>query len=69
VKTKGVMDRYISPEAWAAETETHAGSWWEAWAKWLGSHSGMAIAPPDMGNASAGYAPLADAPGTYVMQK
>lgn len=63
------MDRYISPDTWAAETETHAGSWWEAWAKWLGSQSGTAIAPPEMGNASAGYAPLVDAPGTYVMQK
>jgi polyhydroxyalkanoate synthase subunit PhaC len=69
IKTKGAMDRYTSPETWADETDAHDGSWWEAWATWLGSHSGAMTAPPDMGNAVAGYAPLGDAPGTYVMQK
>ena len=69
LKTKGMLDHYISPEAWAAETETHDGSWWEAWARWLREQSGDLIAPPEMGNASAGYAPLVDAPGSYVMQK
>jgi polyhydroxyalkanoate synthase len=69
IKTKGAMDRYTSPETWADENAANDGSWWEAWITWLGSHSGAATAPPDMGNAIAGYALLDDAPGTYVMQK
>jgi len=27
------------------------------------------VAPPAFGNAAAGYPPLGDAPGTYVLQK
>ncbi len=69
IKTKGVMDRYIDPQAWVAETETQDGSWWEAWVAWLDDRSGATTKPPAMGAPKAGYAAIADAPGTYVFQK
>ena len=69
IKTKGVMDRYIDPQAWVAETETQDGSWWEAWVAWLDDRSGAPTKPPAMGAPKAGYAAIADAPGTYVFQK
>tara|TARA_R110002012_G_scaffold69052_2_gene178971 strand:+ start:107 stop:2014 length:1908 start_codon:yes stop_codon:yes gene_type:complete len=69
IKTKGVMDRYIDPQAWVAETETQDGSWWEAWVAWLDDRSGAPTKPPAMGAPNAGYAAIADAPGTYVFQK
>jgi len=56
-------DRYIDPEAWAAETPTKDGSWWLEWVSWLDELSGGPVPPPAMGKA------LADAPGTYVFQK
>jgi polyhydroxyalkanoate synthase len=43
------------------------GSWWPSWQHWLAAHSSPEpVAPPPMGNAGAGYAPLGDAPGEYV---
>ncbi len=43
------------------------GSWWPTWQQWLVDHSARErVAPPPMGNAAAGYAPLGDAPGEYV---
>lgn len=56
-------DRYTDPESWAAETPKKDGSWWVEWVAWLDERSGMPVPPPAMGNA------LADAPGTYVLQK
>jgi polyhydroxyalkanoate synthase len=68
VQTRSNMDRYTSPETWAANTPTKRGSWWPEWTAWLVSHSGAPTAPPPMGAAAAGLLPLCDAPGTYVMQ-
>lgn len=54
-------------DAWAANAEQHAGSWWEDWAAWLAQHSGeLRTAPP---LTSAGFPKLADAPGTYVLER
>ena len=39
------------------------------WAAWLDGHSSGRIAPPTMGAVEAGLAPVADAPGTYVLQR
>jgi len=60
---------YVDPDAWAEQTPRHAGSWWPQWQAWLASRSSPPEAPPPMGNAAAGLAPLGDAPGTYVLQK
>jgi poly(3-hydroxyalkanoate) synthetase len=37
------------------------------WLAWLGERSGKKVAPPSMG--SEAHPPLADAPGTYVLEK
>ncbi len=59
-----------TPQAWFAATDPHSGSWWPTWQRWLAQHSATAqVAPPPLGNADAGYPPLDDAPGKYVLQK
>jgi poly[(R)-3-hydroxyalkanoate] polymerase subunit PhaC len=62
-------DRYVDPDTWAAETPTIEGSWWPEWVAWLDKRSGKPVAPPKMGAPAKGYPPVADAPGTYVLQK
>ncbi len=64
--TKGRRDTYVDPGVWAADAPLRSGSWWPEWAKWLEVHSGAVVPPPAMG--AAGYAPIADAPGSYVLQ-
>ena len=54
------------PEAWKAGIEKKDGTWWPDWTNWLDERCGKMIAPPTMG--SKKYKPLADAPGTYVME-
>lgn len=60
---------YRAPDEWAAQAEKHEGSWWTAWGQWLREHSGNQTQPPSMGAESKGYAPLCDAPGTYIYQR
>tara|TARA_R110000868_G_scaffold355081_1_gene616349 strand:+ start:364 stop:792 length:429 start_codon:yes stop_codon:yes gene_type:complete len=69
IATKRAMDRQIDPQSWAAATEHRDGSWWEAWVEWLDGHAGEPAILPGMGNQKDGYPILADAPGTYVLQK
>ncbi|MFA5123566.1 PHA/PHB synthase family protein [Zavarzinia sp.] len=66
----GANDTHVEPETWAATMPHHQGSWWPAWAEWLEKlQAGHAlVAPPPMGAADAGYAPVCKAPGTYVHQ-
>ena len=60
----------LDPDQWMQQAALHQGSWWPAWAAWLASHSGSADAPPpSLGNQSAGYRVLGDAPGDYVLQR
>jgi len=54
------------PEAWKSGIEKKDGTWWPDWTNWLDERCGKMIAPPKMGNKK--YKPLADAPGTYVME-
>jgi polyhydroxyalkanoate synthase len=58
------------PQSWFETTEPQAGSWWPVWEHWLAQHSTQKrVPPPLLGSAKAGYAPIADAPGTYVLRK
>ena len=58
---------YIPPDEWLTLAPRHEGSWWPEWSTWLAAHSGSPVAPPPMG--ADGYPPLADAPGSYVLEK
>lgn len=63
-------DHHPAAEDWAAATPRQTGSWWAPWADWLVRKDGGApIAPPPMGRADLGYAPLDPAPGRYVRQE
>jgi polyhydroxyalkanoate synthase len=60
----------LTPQEWFDTTQPQAGSWWPIWQHWLAQHSKPAlVAPPPLGCAAAGYPPIADAPGEYVLQK
>jgi polyhydroxyalkanoate synthase len=67
VATKTETARYVDPDTWLASTPRHEGSWWPEWENWLSEHSRPGAAPPEMGSPRAGYPPIADAPGTYVL--
>lgn len=66
--SRAATDKFIDAETWKATTPSTDGSWWPAWQSWLAQRSTPGAAPPSMGNAKAGYAPLYDAPGQYVQQ-
>ena len=68
VATKQADAVYVDPEVWLTETPPKSGSWWPEWIAWLDGNSGAPVTPPKTGCSSLGYAPLCDAPGTYVMQ-
>ncbi len=69
VHTREPHDRYISHHHFHAEMPYHKGSWWPEWQQWLAQRSSGQVAPPPMGAPEAGYPPLYDAPGEYVMLK
>ena len=66
VATRPAEGHYLDPDVWAAEATRKEGSWWPEWVAWLSARAGAAQAPPAMGAPKAGYAPVCDAPGTYV---
>jgi poly[(R)-3-hydroxyalkanoate] polymerase subunit PhaC len=68
VLTKTEADRYLDPDAFLDVAPRKEGSWWPEWVAWLNAHSGAPVAPPAMGAAAKGFPPLADAPGSYVLQ-
>jgi polyhydroxyalkanoate synthase subunit PhaC len=55
------------PDAWLADADSTAGSWWEDWSAWIESRAGERRRPPAMG--SKAHPALADAPGTYALEK
>jgi polyhydroxyalkanoate synthase len=69
VATKAADDLYSDPDVWLAKVPETSGSWWPEWVAWLDARSAAATTPPAMGNAAAGYPPLGNAPGTYVLQQ
>ena len=69
IKLQGAEEKYLDPDSWLAVAPRLEGSWWPTWRAWLAGHSSAKRgAPPPLGNAKAGYPPLADAPGRYVLQ-
>jgi polyhydroxyalkanoate synthase subunit PhaC len=56
------------PAQWVQSAEKHSGSWWPDYVAWLNERSGeQKIAPQSLGG--AGMAPLAPAPGRYVLDR
>lgn len=55
-------------DSWRDAVAAQDGSWWEAHAAWLKARSGPVGDVPGMGDAARGFAPICDAPGTYVLQ-
>jgi polyhydroxyalkanoate synthase len=54
-------------DAWLAEAEATAGSWWPHWSDWIGRHGGgRRAAPRAQGNTR--YRPVDAAPGSYVRE-
>ena len=60
-------DRNEHWEHWFDRAEKKPGTWWEDWTRWLGERSGDLVEayPP----ANRKFPSLADAPGTYVLEK
>ncbi|MDE1173206.1 MAG: alpha/beta fold hydrolase [Parvibaculaceae bacterium] len=70
VALKRAADPCLGPDEWAAAAASRTGSWWEDWSAWLAALSTPeSVSPPGMGAAGSDYAPLEDAPGTYVLQR
>jgi polyhydroxyalkanoate synthase len=69
IATHEAAERYVDPDTWLATAEVRAGSWWPGWERWLRERAGKQIAAPTVGSASAGFAPLDDAPGQYVLAR
>jgi poly(3-hydroxyalkanoate) synthetase len=56
-----------SPEEWLAVAVEHKGSWWPDYLAWLEPRSGeLKPRPKTLG--STDHEPIADAPGTYVLE-
>jgi polyhydroxyalkanoate synthase len=54
-------------QEWLETAENTQGSWWPDWTAWLEACSGPKVEPPPLGNES--YPPIADAPGSYVLER
>jgi poly[(R)-3-hydroxyalkanoate] polymerase subunit PhaC len=67
VRTKQANELYLDTERYLVEARRKDGSWWPEWVAWLSERSGAATGIPPMGAAHAGYPPLAEAPGAYVL--
>ena len=68
VATRPAGAPYVDPDRWVADNPAHEGSWWPTWESWLAKRSSGHGAPPSLGAPALGYAAIADAPGTYVLE-
>jgi len=66
---KKADQNYLDPERFLAQAQRKDGSWWPEWVIWLKHHSGSLTTVPPIGAPEAGYPPLADAPGAYVLMQ
>lgn len=63
VLTKRAGEPYVGPDEWVQTAPHHEGSWWTEWVRFLATHSSHPVSPPTCGEG------LADAPGSYVLQR
>ena len=63
----GAAERHDSAETWRERAEHHGGSWWVDWMAWMKPQSGKQGKPPAVETAQ--YPAVADAPGTYVLER
>ena len=63
----GRAHRGQAADAWHGTAQEHNGSWWEDWRDWLAERCGEPGAPPPA--ATEAFPKLADAPGTYVLER
>ncbi|WP_374450396.1 PHA/PHB synthase family protein [Stella sp.] len=61
-------DPHVDPDRWLTLAPLSEGSWWPEWGRWLDARSGEPVPPPSLGAPAAGYPPIDDAPGRYVLQ-
>ncbi len=54
-------------EQWFERAEKRPGTWWDDWGHWLGERTGELV--PAFAAANRKFPALADAPGTYVLEK
>jgi polyhydroxyalkanoate synthase len=59
--------RADTAEDWRDRAQECQGSWWEDWMAWLAPQCGALVKPPPM--QSKAHPKLAEAPGTYVLEK
>jgi polyhydroxyalkanoate synthase len=68
IATHKETETHVDPDTWQVAAAHHERSWWPCWLEWLQVHSSEMTAPPPIGAPTKGYAPLVEAPGTYVLQ-
>ncbi len=64
--TSAAGERRLDADEWLAAAPDQSGSWWPAWHAWLAAHSGPPTDPPPLGIRGRC---IADAPGSYVLEK
>jgi polyhydroxyalkanoate synthase len=69
VRTRARGGKYIDPELYLTQAQPQSGSWWPEWQRWLARHSARPATPPRVGAPAKGHAPLAEAPGRYVLAR
>jgi hypothetical protein len=68
IATHRGQEKYVDPDAWQKAAIHHYRSWGPCWRDWLVGQSSEQISSPPMGAPESGYAPIAKAPGTYVLE-
>lgn len=63
----GPAHRGEAADTWHADAPLLEGSWWEDWSAWLADGCGEAGPPPPL--TTEAFPKLADAPGTYVLER